>query len=116
MPSSRWSVPSVRSRLVAAKPSSSLRKSVNPASAVSWWTTTSGSARVRASITASRSSASRTTGVAPAARSASALSGVRVVPTTVWPLATSRGTSRRPRAPVAPATKIFMASSLVLVS
>jgi hypothetical protein len=54
--------------------------------------------------------------VAPAAPSASALLGVRVVPTTVWPLAASRGTSRRPRAPVAPATKIFMASSLVLVS
>jgi hypothetical protein len=101
---------------VAAKPSSSLRKSVNPASAVSWWTTTSGSTRVRASITASRSNASRITGVAPAARSASALSGVRVAPTTVCPLETNRGTSRRPRAPVAPATKIFMASPWFLLS
>jgi hypothetical protein len=101
---------------VAAKPSSSLRKSVNPASAVSWWTTTSGLARVTASITASRSNASSTTGVTPSARSASALPGVRVVPTTMWPLAINRGMSRRPRAPVAPATKILMASSLVPVS
>ena len=34
--STRWSVPSVRRRLVAANPWSNLRRSVTPARAVSW--------------------------------------------------------------------------------
>ena len=41
---SRWSVPSVRSRLVSAKSRSKWRMSSAPASAVSWCTITSGSA------------------------------------------------------------------------
>src|SRR5712692_5002523 len=46
-----------------------------------------------------------TTGSAPADRRASALVAVRVVPTTSCPCRASRGTRRRPTAPVAPATK-----------
>ena len=100
---SRWSVPSVRSRLVCAKSRSKWRRSSEPDSAVSWWTITSGSAAATARATASGSSASATTGVAPSARTASRREALRVIPTTSWPRATSRGTSCVPRAPVAPA-------------
>jgi hypothetical protein len=108
---SRWSVPTVRRRLVSANPSSSLRKSVIPARAVSSCTTTSGRAATTARSTASRSRASATTGSAPAARRPAALPAVRVMPVTWWPPWTSSGTSRRPSAPVAPATKILMVDS-----
>ena len=79
---SRWSVPSVRSRLVAANPASNLLRLVMPARSVSWCTTTSGRAAVTTRSTSSRSSASATTGSAPAARSQAALPGDRVMPVT----------------------------------
>ena len=41
------------------------------------------------------------------------LDALLVIPTTSWPRATSFGTSALPRAPVAPATKIFMTAPLV---
>jgi hypothetical protein len=75
-------VPRVRSSFVAANSLSGLRKLRMPASAVIWCTMTSGSAARTAAITASRSSPSRTTGSAPAARSCAALPGVLVVAVT----------------------------------
>ena len=78
------------------------------ARSVSWLTTTSGSASATARATAAASNASATTGVAPACSMAAALAGVRVMPVTSWPAAISAGTSPRPTAPVAPATKILM--------
>ena len=74
-------MPSVRSRLVALKAASRLRVFIGPI-AVSWCTTTSGRAARTAAITASRSSASATTGSAPSSRSTAAFSGVRVIPVT----------------------------------
>ena len=55
---SRWSVPSVRSRLVMANALSKLRPSLSEDSAVSWWTTASGRAASTASRTAAASSGS----------------------------------------------------------
>ncbi len=106
-------MPSVRSRLVAATISFACRMLIGPFSAVSWCTITSGSALATASATDSGSSASRTTGSAPSARSASALAAERVVPTTSWPRATSWTTNWLPIAPDAPARKIFMTSPFV---
>ena len=74
-------MPSVRSRFVATNAASRLRVFIGPI-AVSWCTTTSGRASRTAAITASRSSASATTGSAPSSRSAAAFSGVRVIPVT----------------------------------
>jgi hypothetical protein len=82
-------------------------------SAVIWWMTTSGSARMTACITAPRSRPSATAGSAPIARSESALCGERVIATTSWPPSISAGTRRAPTAPLAPATKTFMVSSFV---
>jgi hypothetical protein len=53
-----------------------------PASEVIWCTITSGAAACTAAITASRSSPSRTTGLAPASRSCATLPGVLVVAVT----------------------------------
>ena len=99
-------MPSVRSRLVSAKVPSKSRGEPIPASAVSWCMTASGRAAAIAASTAGRSSASTTTGSAPAARMASARAGERVVPVTWWPAATSSGISREPMAPAAPARKM----------
>ena len=104
-------MPSVRSRFVIANERSKCRMSTCPRS-VSSWTITSGSKLATAVATCSASSPSARNGVAPCRRSWSNLAGVRVVPATSWPLATSRGTSWRPMAPVAPATKIFIVSVL----
>src|SRR5204862_3807421 len=82
-----------------------------PLSAVASWTTTSGPASEIARPTASASSTSRTTGSAPSARRVSSFCGDVVVPTTSWPAPASSGTSCLPRAPDAPATKIFIACS-----
>ena len=79
---SRWSVPSVRRRLVVAKPSSKRRKLVTRARSVSWCTTTSGRAVTTAASTASRSRASATTGSAPAAYRSMLLPSVRVMAVT----------------------------------
>ena len=113
-PASRCSVPSVRSRFVAANARSMLRGSLRSPSAVSWWTTTSGSAAVTAATTASRSSASATTASAPAARSAPAFAPDLVMPVTSWPSAISARTSGVPMAPVAPAMKMRMGRSPLL--
>src|SRR5919202_3820894 len=74
---------------------------------------TSGSANATARRTASRSSASATTGRAPRLRTRSCLDALRVIPTTSWPRPTSSGTSDRPTTPVAPATKILMTASVL---
>ena len=68
---SRWSVPSVRRRLVSANERSNLRRSRSPPSAVIWWTIASGRASATAARTPSRSSPSTTTGSAPSSRSMS---------------------------------------------
>ena len=80
--SSRWSVPSVRRRLLAANPWSNLRRLVTPARSVSWCTTASGRAAVTAASTASRSRASATTGSAPAAYRSMVLPTRRVMAVT----------------------------------
>ena len=108
-------MPSVRRRLVSAKVRSTWRMSID-LSAVSWWTITSGSASATARATASASSPSAMTGRAPSARSRSCLDGVRVMPMTSWPRATSWGTRRSPRAPEAPATKTFMVGSFLVIA
>src|SRR3954447_3657231 len=110
-PASRLSVPSVRRRFVGAKSRSKWRGAPMPDSAVTSWTTTSGFAITTASMTASRSSASATTGSPPSSRTTSGRD--RVMPATSCPRETSSGTSRLPTAPVAPATKTFMVSSFV---
>ena len=97
-------------------PRRGLRMLVKPDSAVAWCTTTSGSASETARPTASASRTSSTTGSAPRARRSLTLPGDRVVPTTSCPFAPSRGTSRFPTAPVAPAMKIFMISLLSFAS
>src|SRR5918911_5652857 len=74
---------------------------------------TSGSANATARTTASRSSASATTGRAPRLRTWSCLDALRVIPTTSWTRATRSGTSDRPTTPVAPATKILMTGSVL---
>jgi hypothetical protein len=80
--SSRWSVPSMRRRLVAANPASNFLRLVAPARSVSSCTTTSGRAAATAPSTSVRSRASATTGSAPAARSPAALPGERVMAVT----------------------------------
>src|SRR4051794_25173225 len=82
-----------------------------PESAVAWRTITSGPAAATTSATASGSSASITTGMAPRSRSFRNFAFERVVPVTWWPAATSRGTSWVPSAPVAPATRTFIVVS-----
>ena len=61
-----------------------------------------------ASATWSGLSASATTGSAPISDNSACFESLRVMPTTWCPAAISCGTSCRPMAPVAPATKIFI--------
>ena len=68
--------------------------------------TTSGVTCALTENTASRSSASQTRPDPPAAAMARVLSGVRVVPVTSCPAASSIGSSDRPMTPVAPASRI----------
>ena len=75
-------MPRVRSSFVAANCLSGWRRLRRPASAVIWCTITSGAAARTAAITASRSSPSRITGSAPAARNCATLPGVLVVAVT----------------------------------
>jgi len=79
---------------------------------VSSWITTSRAALSIASMTAAGSSASATTGFAPMARRMPTLFGVRVMPVTACPALSSTGTSLRPMAPVAPATKTLICNRL----
>jgi len=79
---------------------------------VSSWITTSRAALSIASMTAAGSSASATTGFAPMARRMPTLFGVRVMPVTACPALSSTGTSLRPIAPVAPATKTLICNLL----
>src|ERR671914_1683619 len=72
----------------------------------------SGSASRTALRTAPGSSRSSTTGSAPSARTRSPCPGDRNVPSTSWPRSISRGTSRLPIAPLAPATKTRIMSFL----
>ena len=74
---------------------------------------TSGAAAATARATARGSSASASTGVAPSCVTITPLVGLRVMPVTSWPRATSWGTSCLPMAPVAPATRILMMSPRV---
>src|SRR5206468_3598835 len=66
--------------------------------AVSWWMIASGAAAATASPTAVRSKMSTPVD--------------RLMPVTEWPASVSMGTSTRPIAPVAPATRIRMRPSL----
>src|SRR5918996_5704122 len=104
----RWSVPSVRRRFVLVNAWSKRRGLNSGGIAVSSWTITSGAASATAPLTASRSSASTTVGVPPAASSARARSTDLVVPVTSCPRRISDRTSGDPIAPVAPATKTRM--------
>src|SRR3954471_16250574 len=72
--------------------------------AVIWCTTVSGRAAATASRTDGASSPFITTPSAPSCASRSSLAGLVVVAVTWWPCATSCGTSRRPRTPLARAT------------
>src|SRR5262249_7277434 len=110
-PSSRWSVPSVRSRLVSADSRSNRLGLRMQLSAVTWGITASGPAPATAARTAARSRASAVTGCAPTALSHDALPASRVIAATSYPPATSRGTSRRPIAPLPPATNTFITVS-----
>ena len=101
-------MPSVRSRFVRANQRSKCRKSGVPDRAVISWMMASGSALATASPIPTASSPSTTTGSAPIVRMASVDVSFVVVPVTWWPRATSIGTSRRPTAPFAPATKTRM--------
>jgi hypothetical protein len=85
----RLSVPSVLRRFVPAKLSSKCLRSFFPASAVASWTIASGIVSATTSRVAPGSSTSRIIGVAPSARSRSALDVERDVPTTSWPRSTS---------------------------
>jgi hypothetical protein len=91
-----------------------LRPNFTSASAVAWCTIASGSCASTAARTARASRRSSLTGAAPSVRSASALDGVLWVPITSWPASISCGTRRRPMAPLAPATKTRIVSSLSL--
>jgi hypothetical protein len=75
---------------------------------VSWCMTASGAKELTAAMRASASNTSHMTGAAPRERRSSALPGERVIPATVCPAATRRGTIRLPSTPVAPATKMRM--------
>ena len=55
-----------------------------------------------------------TSAFAPNLRIDSTFPGVCVVPVTVWPAATKRGSNRIPIAPVAPARKTFISVSSLL--
>ncbi len=90
----RWSVPSVRRRLVVAKERSNLRRSRSPPSAVISWTIASGRAAATAARTPSRSSPSTTTGSAPSSRSRATFDALRVVPVTEWPWLSEEGDER----------------------
>src|ERR1700727_2849514 len=70
----------------------------------------SGPNATSACSSAGASNTSHTTGCAPSSRRPSAFAGVRVIPATSWPSATSSGTSRIPITPLAPATKIRIRS------
>src|SRR5688572_26977869 len=72
----------------------------------------SGSALATASPIPEPSRPSTTTASAPIAWMASLDFSLVVVPVTWWPRATSIGTSRRPTAPLAPATKTRMVGLL----
>ncbi len=75
---------------------------------VIWCTITSGPAAATASPTDTASRPSITTALAPNWSSKPNLAALVVVAVTWWPLATSRGTSRRPSTPVPPATNTRM--------
>ena len=72
-----------------------------------------GAASRTAALSASASSASTTTACAPCERNQAARSAERVVPVTTWPASMSIGTSCRPIAPAAPATKTRIGLSRV---
>src|SRR6266508_731547 len=111
---SRWSVPSLRSRLVVAKKRSGFLRLGLPACAserpVIWCTIASGRAAATASPTDAAPSPSITTPLAPSCCSKPSLAALVVVAVTWWPRATSRGTSRRPMTPVPPATNTRITS------
>src|SRR5690606_3034889 len=75
-------------------------------------TLTTASCPATAARTAAASKRSTDMGRAPARSSTAASSGVRATAVTSWPVPVRRGTACFPRAPVAPATKIFMAELL----
>jgi hypothetical protein len=79
--------------------------------AVSSCTITSGWAAAAAAATCAASSASATAGTAPISSSTARFVSLRIIPWTSCPAATSRGTSSRPIAPVAPATNTFIVVS-----
>ena len=110
-------MPVLRSSLVTANCWSRLRKLFMLVSAVIWWMITSGWAAATALRTASRSSPSTMTGVAPCLLSWLALSGERVLAVTSWPTVIRPGTRYWPITPVAPATKTrIVLSSLCFLS
>ncbi len=80
-------------------------------SPVIWFTITSGLAAATVSPTDTASRPSITTPSAPSCSSSASLGAPVVVAVTWWPRATSCGTSRRPMAPVPPATNTRITSS-----
>ena len=94
--------------MVVAKKRSGCFKSGFPACAaeiaVIWCTIASGLAAATAAPTDTASSPSITTPSAPSRSSKPSLARPVVVAVTWWPRATSCGTSRRPKAPLPPAT------------
>jgi hypothetical protein len=115
---SRWSIPSVRSRLVMAPNRSGCLKSGLPAcakeSAVIWCTIASGRAAATAAPTDAASSPSITTPSGPNCFSKPSFAALVVVAVTWWPRATSWGISRRPMAPVPPATNTRMTITFLI--
>jgi hypothetical protein len=111
---SKWSVPSLRSRLVMAKKRSAFLGLSLPACAteraVISFTITSGRAAATASPTNIASSPSITMPSAPSCSSSPNLAALVVVALTWCPRVTNCGTSRRPITPVPPATNTRMAS------
>jgi hypothetical protein len=99
MPRPRGCVfPAIRIRALSAR--------FPPDSEVSWWMTTSGAAAASASMTAGRSSMSSRTPRASRASSHWTPASVREPPVTWCPALISRGTRRRPMAPVPSAMKM----------
>ncbi len=104
--------------MVVAKKRSGCFKSGFPAcaaeSAVIWCTIASGLAAATASPTDTASSPSITTASAPSCASKPSLAGLVAVAVTWWPRATSCGTSRRPKAPLPPATNTRMTVTFLI--
>src|SRR5690242_6922474 len=102
-------VPSRRMRSFSAQAESRPARVVGGIFVARWSTAPQSWSAARREATSNRSAA---TGSAPSWRSRVAFASERLRPRTVWPAATRRRTTGRPRTPVAPVTKILMRSCL----